>query len=158
SVLKQLVAWVGQEEFLAGLRSYFRRYEYGNTSLRDLLVELEKASGRDLAAWSADWLETTGVNTLRPRFATDAAGGFTSFEVLQEPASVPPTASQTLRPHRVAIGLYDRDATGALERRERVELDVVGEITEVPKLIGTRRPDLVLLNDDDLTYAKIRLD
>jgi aminopeptidase N len=158
SVLKQLVAWVGQEEFLAGLRSYFRRYEYGNTSLRDLLVELEKASGRDLAAWSADWLETTGVNTLRPRFTTDAAGVFTSFEVLQEPASVPPTASQTLRPHRVAIGLYDRGATGALERRERLELDVIGEVTEVPKLIGTRRPDLVLLNDDDLTYAKIRLD
>jgi aminopeptidase N len=158
SVLKQLVAWVGQEEFLAGLRSYFRRHEYGNTSLRDLLDELEKASGRDLAAWSADWLETTGVNTLRPRFSTDATGLFTGFEVVQEPANVPPTASKTLRPHRVAIGLYDRDASGALERRERVELDIVGEITEIPKLVGTRQPDLVLLNDDDLTYAKIRLD
>ncbi|WP_018634813.1 aminopeptidase N [Parafrankia elaeagni] len=158
SVLKQLVAWVGQEEFLAGLRSYFRRYEYGNTSLRDLLVELEQASGRDLAPWSADWLETTGANTLRPRFTTDAAGLFTSFEVRQEPAGAPATASQTLRPHRVAIGLYDRDAQGALVRRERVELDVVGETTEVAKLVGVRQPDLVVLNDDDLTYAKVRLD
>ncbi|OAA21596.1 Membrane alanyl aminopeptidase [Frankia sp. EI5c] len=158
SVLKQLVAWVGQEEFLAGLRSYFRRYEYANTSLRDLLVELEKASGRDLAPWSADWLETTGANTLRPRFTTDSAGLFTSFEVVQEPASAPATASRTLRPHRVAIGLYDRDTAGRLVRRERVELDVVGETTEVAKLVGLRQPDLVLLNDDDLTYAKVRLD
>ncbi|MBX6389450.1 MAG: aminopeptidase N [Frankia sp.] len=158
SVLKQLVAWVGQEEFLSGLRSYFRRYEYSNTTLRDLLDELENASGRDLTVWAADWLETTGVNTLRPRFETDSSGLFTTFNVVQEPASSPPTASKTLRPHRLAIGLYDRDTEGYLVRRERVELDVVGELTEVPKLIGARRPDLVLLNDDDLTFAKIRLD
>jgi aminopeptidase N len=158
SVLKQLVAWVGQEEFLSGLRSYFRRYEYANTSLRDLLDELENASGRDLTAWSAEWLETTGVNTLRPRFSTDSSGLFTSFDVVQEPASSPPTASRTLRPHRLAIGLYDRDAAGALVRRERVELDVTGELTEVPKLVGARQPDLILLNDDDLTFAKVRLD
>ncbi|ABD10539.1 Membrane alanyl aminopeptidase. Metallo peptidase. MEROPS family M01 [Frankia casuarinae] len=158
SVLKQLVAWVGQEEFLAGLRAYFRRYEYANTSLRDLLDELENASGRNLTAWSADWLETTGANTLRPRFFTDSSGLFTSFDVVQEPASAPPTASRTLRPHRLAIGLYDRDATGALVRRERVELDVTGKLTEVAKLVGARQPDLILLNDDDLTYAKVRLD
>jgi aminopeptidase N len=158
SVLKQLVAWVGQEEFLAGLRTYFRRYEYANTSLRDLLDELENASGRDLTVWAADWLETTGVNTLRPRFSTDSSGLFTSFDVVQEPASSPPTASKTLRPHRVAIGLYDRDPSGALVRRERVELDVVGELTEVSKIVGARQPDLVLLNDDDLTFAKVRLD
>ncbi len=158
SVLKQLVAWVGQEEFLAGLRSYFRRYEYANTSLRDLLDELENASGRDLSAWSGDWLETTGVNTLRPRFFTDSSGLFTSFDVVQEPASAPPTASRTLRPHRLAIGLYDRGPSGALLRRERVELDVTGELTEVPKLVGARQPDLILLNDDDLTFAKVRLD
>ncbi len=158
SVLKQLVAWVGQEEFLAGLRSYFRRYEYGNTSLRDLLDELENASGRDLSVWSADWLETTGANTLRPRFETDSSGLFTAFDVVQEPASSPPTASTTLRPHRVAIGLYDRVSDGSLMRRERIELDVVGELTEVPKLVGARRPDLILVNDNDLTYAKIRLD
>ncbi|CAO5228237.1 Aminopeptidase N [Frankia sp. AgKG'84/4] len=158
SVLKQLVAWVGQEEFLAGLRSYFRRYEYANTSLRDLLEELENASGRDLSAWSADWLETTGVNTLRPRFFTDSSGLFTSFDVVQEPASAPPTASRTLRPHRLAIGLYDRGPSGALLRRERVELDVTGELTEVSKLVGARQPDLILLNDDDLTFAKVRLD
>ncbi|CAO5170167.1 Aminopeptidase N [Frankia sp. AiPs1] len=158
SVLKQLVAWVGQEEFLSGLRAYFRRYEYANTSLRDLLDELENASGRDLSAWSAAWLTTTGVNTLRPRFFTDSSGLFTSFDVVQEPASAPPTASRTLRPHRLAIGLYDRDPRGALVRRERVELDVTGELTEVPKLVGARQPELILLNDDDLTFAKVRLD
>jgi aminopeptidase N len=158
SVLKQLVAWVGQEEFLTGLRTYFRAYEYGNTTLRDLLDELEKSSGRELTGWSREWLETTGVNTVRPRFETDSSGLFTTFDVVQEPARYPASASQTLRPHRLAIGLYDKDAGGDLVRRERVELDVVGALTEVPKLVGARRPDLLLLNDDDLAFAKVRLD
>ena len=153
SVLKQLVAWVGQNEFLAGLRSYFRRYEYDNTSLRDLLEELEVSSGRKLDGWAKEWLETTGVNTLRPRFETDSSGLYTAFDVVQEAVADHPT----LRSHRIAIGLYDRTENG-LERRERVELDVSGPLTEVTKLIGARQPDLLLLNDDDLTYAKIRLD
>jgi aminopeptidase N len=153
SVLKQLVAWVGQREFLAGLRNYFRRFEYDNTTLRDLLDELEVASGRDLNGWAREWLETTGVNTLRPRFETDSSGIYTAFDVVQEAVPEHPT----LRSHRIAIGLYDRTADG-LERRERVELDVAGALTEVPKLLGARQPDLLLLNDDDLTYAKIRLD
>jgi aminopeptidase N len=158
SVLKQLVAWVGQEEFLAGLRSYFRRFEYGNTSLRDLLDELEVSSGRKLGPWAKEWLETTGVNTLRPRFEVDESGAFTTFEVLQEPAAVPEGVSQNLRSHRIAIGLYDRTEQGDVVRRDRVELDVTNAVTPVSKLVGTRKPDLVLLNDDDLTYAKIRLD
>ena len=153
SVLKQLVAWVGQREFLAGLRNYFRRFEYDNTTLRDLLDELEVSSGRDLNGWAREWLETTGVNTLRPRFETDSSGLYTAFDVVQEAVPEHPT----LRSHRIAIGLYDRTADG-LERRERVELDVAGALTEVPKLLGARQPDLLLLNDDDLTYAKIRLD
>ena len=154
SVLKQLVAWVGQEEFLSGLRSYFRQHEYSNTTLRDLLDALEVASGRNLGAWSREWLETTGVNTLQPRFETDSSGLFTTFDIVQEA----PAEHPTLRSHRLAVGLYDRTPSGELLRRERVELDVTGAITEVPKLLGARQPDLVLVNDDDLSYAKIRLD
>ncbi len=153
SVLKQLVSWVGQEEFLAGLRTYFRRHEFSNTSLADLLAVLEEASGRDLSSWSAEWLQTTGVNTLRAEFDLDPSGVFTRFEVLQEAQPGHPT----LRSHRIAIGLYDL-VDGVLARRERVELDVTGPRTDVPKLVGLTQPDLVLLNDDDLTYAKIRLD
>ncbi len=152
AVLKQLVAWVGQDAFLAALRTYFRTHEFGNTVLADLLGELEAASGRDLASWSAEWLETAGVNTLRPVFTTDD-DGFTSFSILQEaPAGWP-----TLRSHRVAVGLYDL-VDGALVRTGREELDVVGDKTDVPALVGRPQPDLVLVNDDDLTYAKIRLD
>ena len=149
SVLKQLVAWVGREEFFAGLRVYFRRHEYGNTSLADLLAALEESSGRDLSGWSAAWLQTTGVNTLRPAVEVDASGEITELAVLQE--------GEPLRSHRVAIGLYDLDGD-RLVRRDRVELDVVGARTPVPKLVGARRPDVLLLNDDDLTYAKLRLD
>ena len=153
SILKQLVAWVGEERFLAALRTYFKRHEWGNTELRDLLTVLEEASGRDLGSWSKEWLETAGVNTLRATFETDGDGVFTSFALQQEASDAWPT----LRSHRVAIGLYSATA-GGLVRTDRVELDVVGALTEVPDLVGKARPDLVLINDDDLTYAKIRLD
>ena len=153
AVLKQLVAHVGRENFITGLRRYFEQHAWGNAVLGDLLAALEQASGRDLSSWSKKWLETAGVNTLRPEYQCDADGRFTSFAVIQEaPASHP-----VLRPHRIAIGLYGRGGAG-LARQYRVELDVDGERTEVPELVGRDRPDLVLVNDDDLTYAKIRLD
>ncbi|RCG23447.1 aminopeptidase N [Sphaerisporangium album] len=153
AVLKQLVAYVGLDNFLAGVRDYFGEHAWGNTELKDLLSALERTSGRDLSSWSKEWLETAWVNTLRPSFTVDPEGRFLNFEVLQEaPADYP-----TLRSHRVAIGLYSRDG-GALVRVKRVELDVVGARTPVKELIGEVQPDLVLINDDDLTYAKIRLD
>ncbi|MEP6462210.1 MAG: aminopeptidase N [Frankiaceae bacterium] len=153
SVLKQLVAWVGQTEFLAAMRGYFQRHAWGNTTLADLLSALEEASGRNLSAWSVEWLQTAGVNTLRASFEVRPDGSYSSFAILQEaPADHP-----TMRSHRLAIGLYDRLADG-LVRRDRVELDVVGARTDVPELVGKRQPDLLLVNDDDLTYAKIRLD
>ncbi|MEU8362424.1 aminopeptidase N [Nonomuraea sp. NPDC048882] len=152
SVLKQLVAYVGLDNFLAGVRDYFAEHAWGNTELKDLLTALERTSGRDLSSWSKEWLETSWVNTLRPAFEV-SGGRFTKFEVLQEaPADYP-----TLRSHRVAIGLYSL-ADGKLTRTKRVELDVVGARTDVVQLVGEEQPDLVLLNDDDLTYAKIRLD
>ncbi|TLP56172.1 aminopeptidase N [Microbispora triticiradicis] len=153
SVLKQLVAYVGLDNFLAGVRDYFNEHAWKNTTLQDLLSALERTSGRDLSSWSKEWLETSGVNTLRPSFTTDDEGRFLGFEVLQEATPEHPT----LRSHRVAIGLYSlRD--GVLARTRRVELDIVGARTAVPELVGETRPDLVLINDDDLTYAKIRLD
>ncbi|MDN3904305.1 aminopeptidase N [Arthrobacter sp. YD2] len=154
SVLKQLVAWVGQDRFMAGVREYFGKHAWGNTELSDLLSELETASGRDLKDWSAKWLETAGVNTLRPEFETDGDGNITSFAVLQSAIDEYPV----LRPHRLAIGFYNPDEEGRLQRTHRVELDVDGERTEVPELAGQPRPALLLLNDDDLAYAKIRLD
>ncbi len=153
SVLKQLVAYVGRDNFFSGVRSYFDRHAWGNTALSDLLDALEETSGRDLTSWSKEWLETAGVNTLRPSYEVDADGNIASFAVLQEA----PSSHPTLRSHRVAIGLYDRTGEGIVRRR-RVELDVVGGRTEVPELTGERCPDLVLVNDDDLTYAKVRLD
>ncbi len=153
AVLKQLVAHVGRENFLAGVRRYFGQHAWGNAVLGDLLAALEQASGRELADWSKKWLETAGVNTLRPEYRCDGEARFTSFAVIQEaPASHP-----VLRPHRIAIGLYTRGEAG-LVRQHRVEIDIDGARTEVPELVGRDRPDLVLVNDDDLTYAKIRLD
>jgi aminopeptidase N len=153
SVLKLLAAWVGREQFMEGIQRYFRSFAWGNTTLSDLLGKLEETSGRDLKAWSAEWLETAGVNTLRADFHCDDEGRFTRFTVTQEA----PDAWPTLRSHRLAVALYDR-VDGKLVRRRRVELDVTGSHTDVPDLVGEAQPDLVLLNDDDLTYAKVRLD
>ena len=99
------------------------------------------------------WLETAGVNTLRPVIETDADGVITSFDILQSATADYPT----IRPHRLAVGLYELQ-DGKLVRVHRVELDVAGEKTIVAELVGQKKPALVLLNDDDLTYAKIRLD
>jgi aminopeptidase N len=153
SVLKQLVAYVGRENFLAGVRKYFAAHAWNNATLADLLSALENTSGRDLASWSSEWLETAGVNTLRPSFEVDSDGRFTSFAVVQSAAPEYPT----LRSHRIAIGFYSI-TNGGLTRTRRVEVDVAGERTELPELTGAAQPDLVLVNDDDLTYAKIRLD
>ena len=156
SVLKQLVAWVGRERFLDGMKVYCRRHEFGNATLTDFLGALEEASGRDLHAWSKEWLEVAGVNTLRPAFDAQEEDGrptFGSFAVVQES----PAAWPTLRSHRVAIGLFDAEDDG-LVRRRRLELDAIGARTEVPELAGRPIPDLVLLNDGDLTFSKIRLD
>ncbi|WP_280234543.1 aminopeptidase N [Nocardia cyriacigeorgica] len=156
SVLKQLVAYVGLEPFLAGLRAYFADHAYGNATFDDLLAALEKSSGRDLSTWGAQWLKTTGLNILRPDFEVDADGKFSSFTVVQEGAA--PGAGEQ-RVHRLAIGVYDDDAEGKLVRTHRVELDLdAAERTDVPELVGVPRGKFVLVNDDDLTYCSIRLD
>lgn len=154
SVLRQLVAWVGSRQFMAGVREYFGKHAWGNTELADLMAELEKASGRDLDQWGRLWLETAGVNTLQPELTVDADGTITDFAILQFAIAEQPT----LRPHRLAVGFYDLIEEGTLERIHREELDVDGERTAVPALAGLRQPDLILLNDDDLAYAKVRLD
>ncbi len=153
AVLKQLVAYVGRDNFLTGVRRYFDRHAFGNAALADLLTALEETSGRDLSTWSKQWLETAGVNTLRPQIQVGDDGAITEFAVLQEA----PAAHSVLRPHRIAIGLYDR-TDAALIRRRRVEVDVSGDRSVITDLAGESRPDLALINDDDLTYAKVRLD
>ena len=158
SVLKQLVAWVGLENFLIGLRGYFKRHAFANSEFSDLLRALEESSGRELDSWAKEWLQTSGVNTLTPQFEVDGEGNYSSVSVVQTASVEHPT----LRRHRIGIGLYDLEpnAEGVerLVRRTSVEVDIDGESTDITDLVGVRQPDLLLLNDGDLSYAKIRLD
>ena len=154
SVLKQLFFWVGREAFFTGINRYFTKHAWGNTVLEDLLVELEDASGRDLKEWSRKWLETAGVNTLRPRIETDENGVITKFVVEQ----TAPQDYPTLRPHRLGVGIYALNESGRLVQTFTVEVDVDGAETELSELVGQHRGDLVLVNDGDLAYAKIRFD
>ena len=153
SVIRQLVAFVGQDAFLAGVRAYFAEHAWGNTTFDDLLAALAAASGRDLSNFAADWLRSAGVNTLRAEFDVDADGIFTRFAIRQTATEQWPT----LRHHRLAIGCYDQ-IDDRLGRTDRIEVDIAGAVTEIPEMVGRRRPALLLPNDDDLTYAKIRLD
>ena len=154
SVLKQLAAWVGIEAFFAGVAEYFKKNEWGNTELSDLLSELEKTSGRELAHVVEEVArDRRRQHARRRRSARTRTGTITRFAIMQTaPADYP-----TIRPHRLGVGFYNV-TDGALERVHHVELDVDGDLTEVPELKGHKRPDLVLLNDEDLAYAKIRLD
>ncbi|MEW2177672.1 aminopeptidase N [Streptomyces sp. NPDC005406] len=154
SVLKQLVAYVGRDAFLEGARRYFKKHAYGNTQLGDLLSVLAETSGRDMTSWSRSWLQTAGVNSLTPVATYDAAGRITELAVLQEAAESHPE----LRPHRVAVGLYRRTPEGELVRYARAEADVAGPRTVITELAGAERPELILVNDDDLTYCKVRFD
>ncbi len=152
SVLRQLFAWVGEEGFFSGLRRYFRQYEYANADLREFLAAVGGGSGRDLQAWSREWLETAGLNTLRPILEHDG-NRIAGLTVEQEAEPAWPTR----RSQRLGVGLFDLDS-GRLSRRLRVDFDVTGASTDVPEVAGERVPDLLLLNDGDLGYAKIRLD
>lgn len=153
AVLKQLVAWVGLEPFLAGLKQYFHDHEFANTEFTDLLTALEKASGRELSGWAQEWLQTAGTNTLSPAFELTAEGTYASFAIEQ----AAPAEHPTLRRHRVGIGFYNT-VEGRLVRTDSVEVDVEGARTELSELVGKAQPELLLLNDQDLAFAKIRLD
>lgn len=155
SVLQQLVAHVGRDNFIAGLQKYFAKHAWGNTTLKDLLYELEATSGRSLDAWVSTWLQTAGVNTLRPELVID--GGIYTSVAIAQAAPLIPVGSHELRPHRLAIALYDIDAD-SVKLRTSVELDVTGALTVVPELAGEKVADLVLINDRDLSYAKLRFD
>jgi len=153
SVLRQLVAWLGDDAFFAGLRMYLARHARGNATLGDLFAALSAASGRDLAGWCEAWLRRAQVNTLAPVAEIDARGRYRSFAVHQ----AAPSNYPTLRPHRLLIGQYDLVGESAIARPP-VTVDVSGPRTDVPALVGEPVADLILLNDEDLTYAKVRLD
>lgn len=153
SLLKQLVASVGSETFERGLRAYLAEHRFGSVVMADLLRALERAAGRSLEEWAAAWLLTAGVDTLLPEVQAGADGRYVSAVIVR----APPDGGSVDRPHHIAIGLYDRVGE-RLVRRDRLELDLIGARTDVPGLVGVAAPDLLLLNDDDLSWAKIRFD
>lgn len=156
SVLKQLVAYVGFEAFIAGSRRYFRDHEYRNTSLADLLEALGDASGRDLRTWARQWLQTSGISTIEAEIS--GSNDVMDAVRLRQDSVDPITGNQEPRPHRLRIGLYNFNDGHRLLRTESIEIDVEGPETTVEALTDKPRPALLLVNDDDLSYAKVRLD
>ncbi|MEK8109648.1 M1 family aminopeptidase [Micromonospora sp. M12] len=153
SVLRQLVAWLGDEAFLAGLNAHFAAHRFGNATLADLLASLSTSSGRDLSDWAESWLRRPQVNTLRAEVAVDADGHYTEVAVVQ----TAPESHPVLRPHRIGVGRYSADGT---VRRDEVDIDPAadGGRTVLGELTGAPAARLLLLNDGDLTFAKVRLD
>lgn len=157
STLRQLVAFVGEKDFMKGISSYFKKHAWGNTELKDLLHELEHASGRDLSGFTKSWLQTSGVNLMYPEIDVDTDGTYKRVVIKQLPPTEPPGLAPELRTHRMALGLYSTSSAGLI-RSEKIEIDVAGSETIVSELEGVKQPDLLLLNDEDLTFTKIRLD
>ena len=154
-MLKQLVFYVGRERFFEGINSYLNKHAYSNATLSDLLDELEITSGRDLKAWSAQWLEQSGINTITTEVEENEDGTIKRLALRQ----TAPAEHPVLRAHRLAVGFYNEDPqTGRIVRTDRFELDVDGELTIVEEAAGKTRPALILVNDDDLTYTKLRFD
>ena len=155
SVLHQLSAYVGRDNFIKGLRQYFTKFAWQNTQLTDLLAELKATSNRDLDAWSATWLKTAGINTMHP--ILEESEGVYSKVAIKQDAPVIPAGSTEIRPHRIAIALYDL-ISGQLVARRRTEIDITGEYTEIPEFTNEKVADLFLINDGGLGYTKIRFD
>jgi aminopeptidase N len=155
AVLKQLAAWLGEETFFDGVHIYLERHSYANATLADFLAALEEASGRDLKAWAHVWLEEAGLNKLAAELEVEDRR-IKSATVMQ----TAPEAHLVLRPHHLRIGLFGVSGDGdwAFERRKTIELEVDGERTVVPQLVGEIASDFVLVNDGDLTYARVTLD
>ncbi|MFI7026529.1 aminopeptidase N [Micromonospora sp. NPDC049900] len=153
SVLRQLVAWLGDEAFLAGLNDHFARHRFGNATLADLLDSLAAASGRDLTDWAQAWLRTAQVNTLRSEVRLDADGRYAEAAVVQ----TAPPSHPVLRPHRIGVGRYAVDGTA---ERQEIDLDPKSDDgrTLLTGLVGEPAAAVLLPNDGDLTFAKIRLD
>ncbi|GEB61919.1 aminopeptidase N [Streptomyces gardneri] len=143
SALRQLVAWLGEKDFLAGINIHFKRHKFGNATLADFIDNLAAATDRDVHGWAEQWLRTTGVDTLTPRL--DGEGTRWRLTVDRDGS----------RPHRIEAGVYDRRPDGELTLRERLALDVP---QAAPAELTGPRPALVTLNDGDLTYAKLRFD
>ncbi|MFJ8075997.1 aminopeptidase N [Streptomyces sp. NPDC096176] len=146
SALRQLVTWLGEKDFLAGINNHFARHKFANATLADFIDSLADATDRDVHAWAASWLRTSGVDTLTPT-VTDTAAGWTL--TVERDGS---------RPHRIAVGAFDPDPIdpGHLVLRDRLEIDVPQTEEATPR--PGRRPSLVVLNDGDNSYAKVRLD
>jgi aminopeptidase N len=157
AVLRQLVAWVGDETFLAGLNAHFAAHRFGNATLADLLTALATYAGRDLAGWAEVWLRRAQVNTLHAEVAANGDGRYTEVAVVQ----TAPPSHPVLRPHRIGVGLYDSDGTEA-RLRERLEVDLDPTVdngrTVLTELAGAPAARVLLPNDGDLTFAKVRLD
>lgn len=154
SVLKQLVAYVGRDRFFEGIHHYLDKHAYGNATLSDLLAELELTSGRDLKQWSSQWLEGSGINTISTDVTENPDGTIASLVLTQSA----PEDHPILRTHRLAVGFYNRDKSGRIVRTDRFELDVHGRTTSVDEAAGRVRPEFIAVNDDDLTYTKLRYD
>ena len=156
SVLKQLVAYVGQERFLAAANTWFAEHAFGNGELSEFLETLTHASGRDMSAWAHAWLRTSGPSYLSSTTQVHDAR-VARLTVRQEGVDLS-TGRDVLRPHTLVVGLYSLDPSGALVRTHRLPVTLTGREAEVAGAVGLDVPDLVLVNDEDLTYAVVRPD
>jgi aminopeptidase N len=156
AIVRQLEALIGEDAVRHGLRLYFERFSGGTAALEDIVACWSEASGQDLSTWTMEWLRTPGVNLLRAELSISPDGTIESLDIVQKPSEVRGTPA-VLRHHRFRLGLYE-ESTEGLRRRHAVDVEVAGERTSVTELVGCSAPAVLLLNDGDLAYARLRFD
>jgi len=148
ATLRQLIAYIGDAAFIAGIGDYLRSHAYGNAALADFLGAMERASGKDLQGWADAWLRTAGLDAISVQTAMDQ-GSVTSATVRR----IPPAAYPADRPHSF-------DVAGFSSGTEvfRVVTTLERDETALPELEGKRATNMVIPNAADLTWANIKLD
>ncbi len=160
SALKQLRFFLGEEDFKEGLRRYFQKYAYKNTSISDFIKTLAEASSKNLSEWQHLWLQTSGVNGLKIQWACTVdpetqKSTLSQFNLNQEGAD--------LRPHRIQIALYSWPKQHAKEKASLVlsktlNVSYSKASTDLPEALGQPCPAFVFPNYQDYDYVKVELD
>lgn len=153
SALNQLSYYVGPEKYRLGVSGYLKKHSYGNTTLKDFIAGVSEAAGEDLTPWADSWLYKSGFNTIQAEF-TCAAGKITTFNIHQ----TAPAEHNTLRDHRLQVGLYGLIEKNTPSLVDVMEVFVSGADTVVPEAIDKSCPAVVNPNHGDWGYTKVTLD
>jgi aminopeptidase N len=148
-LLRQLAYLIGDEQFRNGLRLYLHEHPYGNAQWSDLIHAFERASGQNLNAWAAAWIERRGMPEITVDWSCDGRSRLTRLTLHQEnvlgEGGTWPVATEVL------LGYTDRPAA-------RIRVQFSSPTVKVREATGVACPAFIFANNDDYAYGLFLLD